>query len=172
MDRRHQRSTRRSGADHAARGGQPRPRDLEPLLAIADAAGGHWPNTARQACTHFVREAEQQPITTGVRLLSDLRTIFGDRDTDRLATVDVLANLIALDEAPWGDLNGGRPLDARRLARELAPYHVTPVPFRTGGQITKGYVTYPTSSQLGLTDAWSRYLPTNNDDQGEDSWNH
>jgi hypothetical protein len=144
----------------------------EPLLAIADAAGGHWPLTARQACAHFVHEAEQQPVTTGVRLLADLRTIFGDRDTDRLATVDVLANLVALDEAPWGDLNGNRPIDARRLARELAQYHVTPVPFRTGGQITKGYVTYPTTTQLGLTDAWSRYLPTTNNDEGEDSWNH
>jgi hypothetical protein len=143
----------------------------EPLLAIADAAGGHWPNTARQACTHFVHEAEQAPVTTGVRLLADLRTIFAGRDTDRLSTVDILANLMTLDEAPWGDINGGRPLDARRLARELAPYHVAPVTSRIGRDIIKGYVTYPTKTQLGLTDAWSRYLPTNNN-EGEDSWNH
>ena len=89
----------------------------EPLLAIADAAGGHWPHIARQACAHFVREAEQQPVTMGVRLLSDLRTLFAERDTDRLSTVDILTDLVALDEAPWGDVNGGRPLDARRLAR-------------------------------------------------------
>ena len=144
----------------------------EPLLAIADAAGGHWPDTARTACTHFVHEAEQAPVTTGVRLLTDLRTIFTDRDTDRLSTVDILANLMTLDEAPWGDLNGGRPMDARRLARELAPYHVAPVTSRIGRDIIKGYVTYPTKTQLGLTDAWSRYLPTDNNDEGEDSWNH
>jgi hypothetical protein len=152
----------------------------EPLLAIADAAGDHWPHTARQACAHFVREAEQQPITTGVRLLSDLRTIFGDRDTDRLSTVDILTDLVALDEAPWGDINAGRPLDARHLARELAQYQVTPVAFRIGGQITKGYVSYPTKGtkgQVGLADAWSRYLPTDDetdsgtDDEGE-SWEH
>ncbi|WP_422652979.1 DUF3631 domain-containing protein [Actinophytocola sp.] len=86
--------------------------------------------------------------------------------------VDILTDLVALDEAPWGDINGGRPLDPRRLARELAQYHVTPVPFRTGGQITKGYVAYPTSGQLGFADAWSRYLPTDNNDGEEDSWNH
>jgi hypothetical protein len=147
----------------------------EPLLAIADAAGGHWPKIARQACAYFVQAAEQQPVTNGIRLLSDLRTIFGDRDTDRLATVDIVADLVALDEAPWGDINGGRPLDARRLARELALYQVSPIPFRVGGQITKGYVTYPTKTQVGLTDAWSRYLPTDdsNDtaDEGE-SWAH
>ena len=144
----------------------------EPLLAIADAAGGHWPHTARQACMYFVKEAEQQPVTTGVRLLADLRSVFADRDTDRLATTEIIADLIALDEAPWGDINGGRPIDARRLARELAQYHVSPVPFRTHSGITKGYVTYPNNQQLGLTDAWSRYLPTTDDEEGEDSWNH
>jgi Protein of unknown function (DUF3631) len=150
----------------------------EPLLAIADAAGDHWPHTARKACAYFVREAEQQPVTTGVRLLSDLRTIFTDRKTDRLSTVDILTDLIEMDEAPWGDINGGRPLDARRLARELALYQVAPAAFRVGGQITKGYVTYPTNNQVGLGDAWSRYLPTSGeetdngtDDEGE-SWEH
>jgi hypothetical protein len=147
----------------------------EPLLAIADAAGGDWSHAARQACTYFVQAAEQQPVTNGVRLLSDLRTIFGERETDRLSTVDIVADLVALDEAPWGDINGGRPLDARRLARELALYQVSPVPFRTGGQITKGYVTYPTKTQVGLTDAWSRYLPTNDDNETDvegESWEH
>jgi hypothetical protein len=146
----------------------------EPLLAIADAAGGHWPHTARQACAHFVREADQQPVTTGVRLLADLHTVFTERNTDRLSTTDILANLVMLDESPWGDINGGRPLDARRLAKELALYHVTPVPIRTSGQITKGYVTYPTTKQLGLTDAWSRYLPAEHDaaDIEGESWEH
>ncbi|MGB3443525.1 MAG: DUF3631 domain-containing protein [Actinophytocola sp.] len=146
----------------------------EPLLAIADAAGGHWPTTARKACAHFVQEAEQVPVTTGVRLLADLRTIFTDRNTDRLATVDILAALADLDEAPWGDINGpGRPIDARRLARELALYRVAPGPIRIGGQITKGYVTQPTKNQEGLADAWSRYLSDdqNSDNEG-DSWEH
>lgn len=146
----------------------------EPLLAIADAAGGHWPTTARKACAYFVQEAEHQPVTTGVRLLADLRNIFAQRDTDRLSTVDILDDLAALDEAPWGDINGpGRPLDARRLARELALYQVSPAPFRTGGQITKGYVAYPTKTQVGLADAWSRYLSAEDetDTEGE-SWEH
>lgn len=150
----------------------------EPLLAIADAAGDHWPHTARQACAHFVWEAEQQPVTMGVRLLADLRSLFADRDTDRISTVDILTDLVTLDEAPWGDINGGRPLDARHLARELAQYQVTPAAFRIGGQITKGYVTYPTKTQVGLGDAWSRYLPTDNTetDNGTDVegevWEH
>ena len=146
----------------------------EPLLAIADAAGGHWPHTARQACTYFVREAEEHPATTGVRLLADLRTLFADRNTDRVSTTDIIANLVALDESPWGDISNGRPLDGRRLAKELAQYHVRPVSVRIGSEITKGYVTYGTQKQLGLADAWSRYLPADddsNDTEGE-SWEH
>jgi hypothetical protein len=146
----------------------------EPLLAIADAAGGHWPHTARQACAHFVQEADHQPVTTGVRLLADLRTVFTEHNTDRLTTIDILADLVALDEAPWGDLNGGRPLDARRLAKELALYHVAPVAIRNGTQIAKGYVTHSTKTQLGLADAWSRYLPAddNSTDTEGESWEH
>ncbi|HEV7647634.1 MAG TPA: DUF3631 domain-containing protein [Actinophytocola sp.] len=146
----------------------------EPLLAIADAAGGHWPHTARRACAYFVREADEQPVTTGVRLLADLHTMFSDRNTDRLSTTDIIANLIALDESPWGDISNGRPLDGRRLAKELAQYRVSPVPVRIGSEITKGYVTYGTPKQLGLADAWSRYLPTDDDstDTEGESWEH
>ncbi|HEV2780790.1 MAG TPA: DUF3631 domain-containing protein [Actinophytocola sp.] len=86
MDRRHRRSTWRGGAGHATRSGQPLPGDLGASAGHRRCRWWHWPNTARQACAHFVREADQQPVTTGVQLLADLRTIFADRETDRLAT--------------------------------------------------------------------------------------
>jgi hypothetical protein len=141
----------------------------EPLLAIADAAGGHWPQTARLACQHFVREASYQPVSTGARLLGDLRTLFTQRNTDRMATADILAELCSIDEAPWGEINGGRPLDARRLSKELAAYQVRPAGFKSGGTTVKGYVTYGTSGQVGLYDAWSRYLSTEDSDHEGDA---
>lgn len=140
----------------------------EPLLAIADAAGDHWPDTARQAAMFFVRQARSQPISTGVRLLGDLHALFTQNNTDRMATTDILHALCAMEEAPWGELNGGRPMDARRLSKELGRYHVGPVSFDGAGKTVKGYVTYPTKTQAGLVDAWSRYLPTvTEDNQGE-----
>jgi hypothetical protein len=130
----------------------------EPLVAIADAAGGHWPQTARKACVHFVLD-DAQPVTDGVRLLADLRTIFRHHKTDRLATKALIADLVSLEEAPWGDFEG-KQLDGRRMARELARYGVTPIPFKDDSNTTvKGYVTYPTKDQVGLADAWDRYLP-------------
>ena len=133
-----------------------RPAEIwEPLLAIADTAGGHWPTTARDACRHFVLESGPQTTSLGIRLLADLRDLFTRHDTDRLPTTVILTDLRELDEAPWGDLDG-KPLDARRLAKELDRYSVKPGTFRDHGAPVKGYQS---TGPRGLADAWDRYLP-------------
>jgi hypothetical protein len=127
----------------------------EPLLAIADTAGGHWPDTARGACRHFVLETGPHTTSLGVRLLADLRDLFARHNTDRLPTTVIIADLRDLDEAPWGDLDG-KPLDARRLARELNRYGARPHDLRMTSGVVKGYRV---SSPAGLADVWARYLP-------------
>jgi hypothetical protein len=123
----------RVGAEHLA-GAEPAIPDgvadraaevWEPLLAIADLAGGHRPATARAAAVHFVRAASTGGTSIGTRLLADMRALFHAAGVDRMATSEILAELLAAEEASWGDLDG-RPLDARRLARELARYSVRP----------------------------------------------
>ncbi|GAB2764073.1 DUF3631 domain-containing protein [Salinifilum aidingensis] len=132
-----------------------RPAEIwEPLLAIADQAGGHWPETARAACAHFVRTATTA-TSLGVRLLGDLRELFTHRGVERMATADILPALHELDDAPWADLKG-KPLDARRMARELDRYGVKPTTFKDGTRSCKGYVV---TGDGGLADAWRRYLP-------------
>ncbi|MBV9160069.1 MAG: DUF3631 domain-containing protein [Pseudonocardiales bacterium] len=133
-----------------------RPAEIwEPLLAIADTAGGHWPDTARDACRHFVLDAGLQLTSLGVRLLADLRELFARAGTDRMATSGILPALCGLEESPWGDLNG-KPLDARRLAKELSRYGVRPHDLRiASGEVVKGYRT---TAPEGLADAWDRYL--------------
>jgi hypothetical protein len=60
-------------------------------------------------------------------------------------------------------MGDGKPLNARKLAAELARYGVRSVTFdTTTGSKARGYVTYETTggqAQTGLADAWSRYLP-------------
>ncbi len=85
----------------------------------------------------------------GIKLLSDLRSIFGDADA--LPTTTILDGLHNLEESPWGSLRG-KPLDARGLARTLAPYDVKPHQVRTGEWTGKGY------RREDLHDAWQRYL--------------
>jgi hypothetical protein len=127
----------------------------EPLLAIADTAGDHWPTTARNACRHFTLDTSHHITSTGVRLLADLRDIFTHAGTHRMRTTDILPALHNLDEAPWADLDG-KPLDPRRLARLLDRFNVKPALFKINGEPMKGYQT---TGEHGLADAWDRYLP-------------
>ena len=50
----------------------------EPLLIVADLAGGDWPKLAREACTALVTGARDDTQTVGTRLLADLQQVFGD----------------------------------------------------------------------------------------------
>lgn len=146
-----------------------RPADVwEPLLAVADVAGGHWPDTARAACTALVKVAANREASLGVKLLSDLRTVFAAAESDRLSTETVLERLHALEESPWGDLRG-KPLDARGLARRLAPYDVHSTQFKMGSEKVRGY-SIPGSDTAGggLYDAFTRYLPSGPDLSGTD----
>jgi len=134
-----------------------RPAEIwEPLLAIADTAGGHWPQTARAACRHFVLHTGPQITSPGVRLLADLRHVFAQARTDRMFTADLVPALVAIEESSWDDVQG-RALDARRLSKELARYGVKPKNIKLGGTVAKGYRI---DGDDGLSDAWSRYLPT------------
>jgi hypothetical protein len=125
------------------------------LLAIADHAGAGWPDAGRDAARYFVLDTATAP-TFGTRLLADLRTLFAGRD--RMPTVEILHALVNADEGPWGDL-AGKPLDSRKLAKELGRYGVGPASIREPTGPTKGYTTYPTTGNVGLADAWDRYLP-------------
>ncbi|MFC5213901.1 DUF3631 domain-containing protein [Streptomyces coerulescens] len=136
-----------------------RPADVwEPLIAIADAAGGDWPERAREACVTLVTASKANDKgSIGIRLLTDLRdhVMVG---IDRLPTVAILDRLNALDDAPWADM-GGKPLDNRRLGRMLAEYMTAdnePIASRNikaAGSVLKGYYA------ADLHDAWARYCP-------------
>jgi hypothetical protein len=138
-------------------GVEDRPAEVwEALLAVADAAGGEWPNRAREACKHFVIGASTEGQSLGIKLLADLKAIF--RDADRMSTMGILERLHDIEDAPWADLYGS-PIDARRLARELKKYGVSRAKFRDGGVPEWGYMTAPSKDSAGLHDAWARYLP-------------
>jgi hypothetical protein len=123
----------------------------ESLLAVADAAGGDWPERARVAAVALVAESKDHTPSLGVRLLADLRTVFGDSDV--MSTAAILKALHALDEAPWATLVKGEPLNALGLAQRLRPYGVKSKTVRIGTETPKGY------KRADLADAWARYLP-------------
>jgi hypothetical protein len=122
----------------------------EPLIAVADLAGGDWPARARKAAIALTAE-DDTDTTLGARLLADLRDVFGE--ADRLHGETILNALQKIAEAPWADYFG-RPLNARDMAKLLKPYGVTPADVKIEGVTKRGY------RRDHLHDPWMRYLPS------------
>lgn len=130
-----------------------RPADVwEPLLAIAEAAGGDWPKRARAACAAIVAATAERAVSLGVRLLLDIRRIYDQAGTDRIATADLLDKLHDLDDAPWSELRG-KPITDRSVARLLKAYDIGPRLLRVDGVTLRGY------ERGDFLDAWARYCP-------------
>lgn len=123
----------------------------EPLLAVADAAGGDWPERARVSAVSLVSAAKVGSPSLGIRLLTDIRDCFAP-GAEVISTSQLLEALCAIEDSPWGDLRG-RPLNSRGLGRRLADYQVSPVQVRIGDRTMKGY------RREAFYDAWARYLP-------------
>jgi hypothetical protein len=125
----------------------------EPLLAIADVAGGEWPERARLALIELCAQALAADDSIGVSLLADIRGIFKERATDRLASAELTRALVEIETSPWGEGWQGKPLTAGRLARLLKPFEITPGTIRVGDSTHKGYLI------AQFSDAFERYLP-------------
>jgi hypothetical protein len=125
-----------------------------PLLAIAETAGGVWPDRARSAAVALSGEGDLEDAGLGVRLLADIRTIYDEVGTDRLSSAALCERLSEIEEAPWADWRHGKPITPAQLARLLRPFGVVSrtVRLRDGG-IAKGYL------RDDLVDAWDRYVP-------------
>ena len=88
----------------------------EPLLAIAELAGGHWPERARVAAVAAVAaDGVKTTPSPGIELLADIKAVFDRLPGEAIHTTDLLAALGNLDQR-W------RRLDGKRLARTLHGY--------------------------------------------------
>ena len=132
----------------------------EPLLTIADAAAGDWPQKARVAAVALVAQSKETSPSLRVRLLADCKSVFGDDDT--LSTSTLIERLVAMEEAPWGDLRG-KAITSRSLSQYLKPYGVESKNIRIGNLVRKGYAIE------SFHDAWQRYLPEPSEQQPKES---
>jgi hypothetical protein len=119
----------------------------EPLLAIADLAGGEWPMRARRAALALTGSAEDSdPI---VELLRDVADILPEYTQPVIPTKVLIEKLTALDDRPWATWRHDKPITGRGLARLLGPLGVHPVHLET----LRGY------RRDAFTESIARYLP-------------
>jgi putative DNA primase/helicase len=128
--------------------------NFSPLLAIADAAGGEWPEKARQAAISLARE-DDDDTSRGVMLLADIRSILAERDIDRMSSEDLADALCKREGRPWLEARNGKPLTANGLARLLKPFKTIPTgkAIRIDEKTPRGYF------REWFADAFARYLP-------------
>ncbi|WAV89337.1 DUF3631 domain-containing protein [Oxalobacter aliiformigenes] len=121
----------------------------EPLLAIADMAGGNWPEIARMAALKISRD--KSPQSTGTELLEDIREIFDMKHIDRIHTHKLVEALCEDSEKPWSTYNRGKPITPAQLSRRLSAYRIVSKAIRVDCEVKRGF------EKKQFADAWERY---------------
>jgi hypothetical protein len=125
-----------------------------PLFAIADVIGDDWPDRVRAAAATLApRESE----TFGVMLLADIKMLFEDKSTDRLASAEICVSLAAMENRPWAEWKASKvalpkPITKNQLAQLLKPFHIVSDSVRIDDHTPKGYYLHQ------FAGAFERYL--------------
>jgi Protein of unknown function (DUF3631) len=106
----------------------------EPLLAIADLAGGDWPERARHAAVRLSATPHETAMSPGVRLLEAIRIVLASKRESQIGSVE-LARAVN-DTETWP---GNDPINARELAARLRAYDIQPRLLRHGNEVFRGY---------------------------------
>ena len=128
-----------------------------PLFAIAEIAGGDWPERAENAFTKLTSTDDVDAQGLGVLLLADIRLAFSEGHAERLFSKSLVESLCAMSDRPWPEVNRGRSISENWLARRLHSFGVHPKTLRLGDDRKKGYEI------TDFSEAFVRYLPA----QGE-----
>ena len=122
----------------------------EPLLVLADLAGGDWPKLAREAAA---RVSAGVPDTTAIgSLLLDILIEFIEQKVERIFSRDLVASLNRLNGRPWAEGRKRGQIDELWLAQQLRPYGVRPRTIWIGERAAKGYL------MPDFEEVWPRYV--------------
>jgi hypothetical protein len=129
----------------------------EPLLAIADMAGGHWPHKARIGLVKLCGQEEDADL--GIRLLAAIKSIFDSTGADKLTTKGLIEALVDIEDGPWASMfedalkHDRLQTAASRLVRMLKDYKIKPYTLKLDdGTTAKGY------HRADYEPHWKRYL--------------
>lgn len=128
----------------------------EPLLALADLAGGDWPKRARHAAIKLTGSDEEAP-SLNQELLGDIRAVFDRLKVERIFSADLLAELCSDEESAWATYNRGKPVAPRQLSKRLAEFGIAPKQLKIKFENRNGY------ELAQFADAFARYLASPTD---------
>lgn len=110
------------------------------LMAIAELAGGCWPNNAKEAALIFSGDADQYDDSIPTQLIADIKAVFEAQGVERISSEDLVRELIDMEDRPWPEYRDGRQITKTGVARILKPFGVRPKTIRLNtGKLLKGY---------------------------------
>jgi putative DNA primase/helicase len=124
-----------------------------PLFAIAEIAGGGWPQRVEAAFAKLTNKADADAQGMGAMLLADIQQVFNEGRAGRMFSKALVETLCAMSYRPWPEAHKGKPISETWLARRLHAFGVSPKTLRIGDDRAKGYET------ADFAEAFARYLP-------------
>jgi putative DNA primase/helicase len=139
----------------------------QPLLTVADVAGGHWPQRARKAAENLAESTANDAASIGEMLLADIQWVFDGKPeerhgkilteydpVDKMSSTEFADHLAKIEGRPWAEWKAAKPITPAALARQLGPFGILSGTIRLdGGHTLKGY------KLADFADAFGRYLP-------------
>jgi putative DNA primase/helicase len=123
----------------------------EPLLVLADLAGGEWPKLAREAAVSLTQTGqENNPIGS---LLLDILLIFANTGQERIFSRTLVEALNGFEDRPWAEIRNGKEISELWLAQQLRPYGIRPRTIWIGERAAKGYL------EEDFAEVFPRYIP-------------
>ncbi|MDH3690869.1 MAG: DUF3631 domain-containing protein, partial [Gammaproteobacteria bacterium] len=122
----------------------------EPLLAIAERAGGDWLRRAAEAAQALTK-SDGDEDGADIQLLADIRDIL--RNREYIPPGDLHTKLLALDDRPWAEWSKGSPITKRKIGDVLRKFDIKSHSKRAGEFAGRAYW------EEDFADVFARYLP-------------
>jgi putative DNA primase/helicase len=123
------------------------------LLAIAELAGGSWPQQAREAAERLSRNSRQP--SDGLKLLSATRTMFVESGKKVMASKAIVAELLKNPTDIWVAFNHGGPITQRQVAHLFSAYDIHPGTVHPSGRSSDSPQGY---KLVQFDETFARYL--------------
>ena len=136
----------------------------EPLVTVADLAGGEWPQIARKAAVAFSKDEDDTDV--GIALLTDIRAVLtdlgavhgsinkeGSTEETAIFSQDLTDSLLEIEDSPWVEHGRNRkPITKGQVAHLLKRFDISSRNVTVNGRQKKGY------SLPMFQDAFERYI--------------
>jgi putative DNA primase/helicase len=108
-----------------------------PLFAVAEIAGGEWPERAKTAFRSLVTSNDTETRSLSGALLNDIHEVF---DEEELFSNELIDKLCALEESPWKEFGRSHQrITPAQLAKQLKNYRIHSRDIHKDAQHAKGY---------------------------------